>query len=204
MKIKLLSVFFILCITLFFTSCGISEADEIKEPGKIKIVINFDYDSNFEGGILLTKARDFTVFNNEKFAPVYQTPEQFLAYEDSIKTFNIFGEIKGIYPGGKNLRVAYGYLPEGVFNQVKFQITPNGDLTLNGLKYPIVKNNAELSHKIEEKISSLVELNEKIEIKSGRTTVVTINFYAKDCIYRVLDQFVFNPKIKNYKIELEP
>lgn len=202
---------YIISIVLIMTlvSCGISETEEVTRPGFLKIHIDYEAPETFENSVLVVSARNFVLYNGDYYTDVFQDPEQFLIDENVYVSFNLFGEIKTggqdslVIPGGSNIQVAYGSVPPGSYDRVLFQIAPLTDLEIGGEIFPIVSSNDELNVEIPDTLSSLVAIEDLIKIESDKITNIKIKFDATENVYRILDQFVFNTKVKSFSIENE-
>lgn len=210
------NLLYALILLLIVTACGITENEEVIQPGFLKVYITYDSPQTSKDNVLLATGRDFILYNGEFYTDVFQDPEQFLLEERKFVDFNLFGDFFAFWfdstgtvidtikiPGANKTQVAYGSIPPGNYDRLLFQISPKTELHINGKMLPIVTSNTALNVEIQDTISTVVKIQDNIKIESGKITSVHVKFDVSENVYRVLDQFVFNTKVKSFSIENE-
>lgn len=199
-KQNLKLTFIILAIAVFVSSCNMVSPEDVKSSGRIKVNLIFNSTGEIniaDKDILITQARDFKVFKGENYADVFQNPNQFLEYTDSIVTFNLLKAAKN----GSIIQVAYGSVPPLSYDSLLFQIAPSNFLILENENYPLTTNYNELS--IENNFTKVVRIKNSLIVNENKTTTINIEFKVEDLVFRILDDFVFSAKVDTFYVSNE-
>ena len=198
-KARLLFVFAALTIGSFSGGCDIAQPEKMTQPGRLKV--NLIYESNLPGlsesDSLFVQARDFKLFKDSVFTDVFQNPNQFLAFEDSIVSFNIFETALK----DSTVQVAYGSVAPMIYDSLLFLLAPGDFLRMDDNFYPITTDYGSLG--AEKNFTNIVKITDKIEIKENKTTELTIKFIIEDNVFRYLDQFIFIANVDTFFISNE-
>lgn len=193
-RLKIIAIALLLFI---LSSCAVSEPEDVIAPGKLKVelVYSSSFNSQFSNSdFLFAQARDFKIFQDENYADVYQHPNQFLEFADSIVNFNIIrASIRDTA-----VQVAYGSIPPIEYDSLFFQIAPFEFARLEGQTYPVSTNYFELP--IENNFSKVVKIISKIKVEENKTTTLKVHFKLEDNLFRILDDFVFSAKVDTFYI----
>ena len=199
-KQNLKLTFIILSIAVIVSSCNMVSPEDVKSSGRIKVNLIFKSTGEIniaDKDILITQARDFKVFKGENYADVFQNPNQFLEYTDSIVTFNLLKAAKN----GSVIQVAYGSVPPLSYDSLLFQIAPSNFLILENENYPLTTNYNELS--IENNFTKVVRIKNSLIVNENKTTTINIEFKVEDLVFRILDDFVFSAKVDTFYVSNE-
>jgi len=195
-KILFLSSLIVLSL-LFLESCGINDVERLSNPGRLKILLDFKTDDYqlLPGDSLYLQARDFKIYKDTNFADVFQNPKQFLAYEDSIVSFNMLEASRK----DTLIQVAYGSVPPLEFDSLKFLTAPGETMTLGGNAFPVSTNYSSLGGNAD--FSTVVKIKDKIKIEENKTTTLIIRFIAEENVFRYLDQFIYSAVVDTFFIQ---
>lgn len=198
MKIILTSVFL---FGLLFTvnQCKLMEPEPMTPPGRLKVLLEFKndrYDLQ-PGDSLFAQARDFKLFKDSCFADVYQNPKQFLAYNDSIVSFNMLQAAMK----DSVIQVAYGSVAPLNYDSLLFQIAPGNQLRLSSQTFPISTDYHHLG--VSGQYSTIVKIKHPIAIHKNKTTVIKIVFALDKNIFRYLDHFIYSATVDTFFISNE-
>ncbi|MBK7979289.1 MAG: hypothetical protein IPK06_04625 [Ignavibacteriae bacterium] len=199
-KQNLKLTFIILSIAVIVSSCNMVSPEDVKSSGRIKVNLIFKSTGEIniaDKDILITQARDFKVFKGENYADVFQNPNQFLEYTDSIVTFNLLKAAKN----ESVIQVAYGSVPPLSYDSLLFQIAPSNFLILENENYPLTTNYNELS--IENNFTKVVRIKNSLIVNENKTTTINIEFKVEDLVFRILDDFVFSAKVDTFYVSNE-
>ena len=199
-KQNLKLTFIILSIAVIVSSCNMVSPEDVKSSGRIKVNLIFKSTGEIniaDKDILITQARDFKVFKGENYADVFQNPNQFLEYTDSIVTFNLLRAAKN----ESVIQVAYGSVPPLSYDSLLFQIAPSNFLILENENYPLTTNYNELS--IENNFTKVVRIKNSLIVNENKTTTINIEFKVEDLVFRILDDFVFSAKVDTFYVSNE-
>ena len=199
-KQNLKFTFIILSIAVIVSSCNMVSPEDVKSSGRIKVNLIFKSTGEIniaDKDILITQARDFKVFKGENYADVFQNPNQFLEYTDSIVTFNLLKAAKN----ESVIQVAYGSVPPLSYDSLLFQIAPSNFLILENENYPLTTNYNELS--IENNFTKVVRIKNSLIVNENKTTTINIEFKVEDLVFRILDDFVFSAKVDTFYVSNE-
>ncbi len=198
MKFILTNVFLIgLLITVY--QCQIMEPEPMIPPGRLKVLLEFKnnrYDLQ-PGDSLFAQARDFKLFKDSCFADVFQNPKQFLAYNDSVVSFNMLRAAMK----DSVIQVAYGSIAPLHYDSLLFQIAPGNQLRLNSRTFPISTDYNNLG--IANQYSTIVKIKHPISIRKKKTTVIKIVFALDKNIFRYLDHFIYSATVDTFFISNE-
>ncbi|PIQ11636.1 MAG: hypothetical protein COW71_00185 [Ignavibacteriales bacterium CG18_big_fil_WC_8_21_14_2_50_31_20] len=200
MKHSLNSVYFIsviLALITLLSACDVASPENVTASGRVKINLRFESSSkiNIESkDYLYAQARDFKVFHGENYADVFQNPNQFLEYTDSIVTFNLLGAALK----DSVLQVAYGSVPPITYDSLLFQIAPSEFIRLEGNRYPLTTNYNNLI--IDNNFTKVIRIKDKIRVEENKTTTINIHLKVEDIVFRVLDDFVFSATVDTFYI----
>ncbi|MEN8192323.1 MAG: hypothetical protein ABFS12_05870 [Bacteroidota bacterium] len=196
-KINISITILLVVSLLFLFGCDMTSPSDVIEPGRLKVELvykahegytytTFDY--------LIAQARDFKIYNGKNFADVFQHPDQFFEYSDSIVFYNL------LYASSIDtaIQVAYGSVPPLEYDSLYFQVAPSEFVIINWKIYPISTNYNSLP--IENDFSKVVKIREKIKIEENKTTTLRIEFKLEENLFRMLDDFVFNAKVDTFYI----
>jgi|GEM_PF-3581019 len=181
-------IFFLtLAVGVFLTACGVNNTEELIRPGRLKILLEFTSSAYKieKGDSLFLQARDFKVYRDSNFADVFQNPKQFLAYEDSIVSFNMLEAARK----DSMVQVAYGSVPPLEYDSLKFLLVPGDVMRLEGNEYPITTDYTSLGDNV--RFSTVVKISSKIRIQENKNTTLVIRFATERNVFRYLDRFVF-------------
>ncbi len=200
---KYTSLFFwlisMVALAVFIESCDVAQPEEMKQPGRLKI--NLIYQSEQTGiqetDSLFVQARDFKLFQDSCFADVFQNPNQFLAFEDSIVSFNMFETALK----DSSVQVAYGSIAPVTYDSLLFLLAPGKWLKRDEDFFPITTDYRSLG--AEDEFTNIVKITEKIKIEENKTTTLTIKFIIEDNVFRYLDQFIFIANVDTFFISNE-
>lgn len=184
-------------ILILLISCEITSPEDIVQSGRIKVNLIFISSSEInisENDFLITQARDFKVFKDKNFADVFQHPNQFLEYSDSIVTFNLLKAALNKLV----IQVAYGSVPPLNYDSLLFQITPSNIIKLENIFYPLTTNYNNLV--IKNNFTKVVKIKNIIKVEENKTTTINVYFKVEEILFRVLDDFVFSVVVDSYNI----
>jgi hypothetical protein len=197
-SVKILFLSMLILLPLFFLDgCGINDVERLRYPGRLKILLDFqtnDYQLT-AGDSLYLQARDFKLYSDTNFADVFQNPEQFLPYEDSIVSFNMLEATRK----DTLIQVAYGSVPPLEFDSLKFLTVPGETMILGGNTYPVSTNYSSLGGAAD--FSTVVKIESKIKIEENKTTTLIIHFITEENVFRYLDQFIYAAVVDTFFIK---
>jgi hypothetical protein len=179
----------ILNLLILSNGCEISSPEDVIESGRVKVNLIFVSTGDIEiseNDVLFTQARDFKVFNGQNFADVFQNPNQFLEYSDSIVTFNLLRAAKK----DSVVQVAFGSVPPLTYDSLLFQIAPSNFIVLENNYYPLTTNYNDLI--INNNFSKVIRIKDKIKVEENKTTTINVHLKVEDIVFRILDDFVFS------------
>jgi hypothetical protein len=193
-------MFFVTLVIVFSNQgCDVMQPEEMIQPGRLKInLIYTSRSSDIQAtDSLFVQARDFKIFKDSTYANVYQNPNQFLPFEDSIVSFNVF---EGVFKDS-TIQVAYGSIASLTYDSLLFQLAPGQWLRRDNNFYPITTNYSTLGSDVN--FTNIVKISDKIKIRENKTTTLTIKFVLEDNVFRYLDQFVFIADVDTFFISNE-
>lgn len=192
--------FIIITFGIAISSCDSVSPEDVINSGRVKVNLKFKSTGEInisENDLLITQARDFKVFKGENYADVFQNPNQFLEYTDSIVTFNLLKAAKK----DSVIQVAFGSVPPMEYDSLLFQIAPSNFIILENEHYPLTTNYNEL--KIENNFTKVIKIKNKIAVNENKTTTINIELKVEDLVFRILDDFVFSAKIDTFYVSNE-
>lgn len=182
---------------LLTNGCEISSPEDVTSSGRVKVNLIFESTGDIkisENDVLLSQARDFKVFNGENYADVFQHPNQFLEYTDSIVTFNLLeATLKDSV-----VQVAFGSVPPFTYDSLLFQIAPSDFLILESNYYPLTTSYSNLI--VENDFSKVVRIKDRIRVEENKTTTINIHLKVEDLVFRILDDFVFSAVVDTFYV----
>ncbi len=190
------TILLIIVAALLLAGCSLTDPDPITSPARLKINLLFKASAEYNiqpDDSLFAQASDFKIFTGEKFADVFQNPDQFLAYSDSIVGFNM---LSAAY-FNKTVQVAFGSVPPGNYDSLLFQMVPDDLLKLNSKFYPISADYDSLGSN---NFTRIVKIKHNFSLKEDHTTILNVYFNIKDNIFRVEDQFIYSAKVDTFQI----
>lgn len=200
-KIFTLPLLFTLITFIGFNGCDVSEPDELIQPGRVKIELKYhpapDYDLD-STDFLFLQASNIKIYKDQFFADVFQHPDQFLEYTDSLRFYNMFWASAF----DELTEVAYGSVPPQTYDSLVFQIAPLiNQMGLNYRLYPVVTSYESLP--IENNFSKVVKIKSPIKVEQNKTTKILVEFRVEENLFRVLDNFVFSAEVDTFYISNE-
>ncbi len=192
--------FMLITFGIAISSCDSVAPEDVINSGRVKVNLKFKSIGEInisENDLLITQARDFKVFKGENYADVFQNPNQFLEYTDSIVTFNLLKAAKK----DSVIQVAFGSVPPMEYDSLLFQIAPSNFIILENEHYPLTTNYNEL--KIENNFTKVIKIKNKIAVNENKTTTINIELKVEDLVFRILDDFVFSAKIDTFYVSNE-
>ncbi len=195
-KINILkiAIFSVLLLLIFVNGCGLNEPEEIIKPARLRIFFKFSTDSYqlTDSDSLYLQAQDFKIYKDTNFADVFQNPNQFIPFRDSIVNFNMLKATLA----DTMIQVAYGSIPPLNYDSLKFLLAPGNQMRLGNNIYPISTDYSQLEGDVQ--FSTVVKITSKIKTIEDRTVNLIINFKAEDVVFRYLDRFIFNAKVDSF------
>ena len=187
--------FLFLFILVFISNCGVNEPDKMTPPGRFKVNLLFKASKSYNiqpTDSLFIQASNFILFKDTYYANVFQNPNQFLQYNDSIVGFNM---LEAAYLDS-SIQVANGSVAALQYDSLLFQMSPGDQVRLNSKLYPIstdYKNLGAINN-----FSTIVKINHKINVYENRTTTINIVFFIDNNVFRYLDQFIYDAKVDTF------
>ena len=188
---------------IMISSCEYPTAEEITEPGEIRIWFTYDLGEGTafeeivqENDSLKVICTNFRLYNDTNYTDFYQEADQFRQDRTKAIVFNLLSSNQ------EYVKIAHGSVPPYDYTKLQFQMSPlDTAFVIGGQKYPLTYQG--------EGARTMVSIETEFPVDERRVTDVYLTYYVNEGIRRLGDKFYFSTvgsdstAIGNLKIEQE-